>query len=320
MAWLSKLLAPSSFATHKAVTIVRCSTTYQDFGKVDMMVRAPYIFLVSFFLFFPFIFLSADDGIDTSAVGLVHDGPAICTGTLIAPGWVLTAAHCAENKTDAKLVFSLKRTPGGVEIKRSVHRSFTHPGYHNIVRDDTPETDISLLQLDRDDYNQAPTHYPDLYHGDMLQKNTSSILVGYGFDNAGNKGILKIKRVLANGIFLNPDKFAGTAMIQILPGPMGENACEGDSGSPILKYIGGKLSIIAVMSTVIANKAILARAEKADSAAGARFLCNHVNASYATTINYVSHWVSQIISSGGKTTTISPVSPTLRQLRGDSLR
>lgn len=72
-----------------------------------------------------------------------HGTPHTCTGTAIAPGWVLTAAHCVEGPISAPDV-----TPDVLKVHFSNNKSNLGPSIDVDRFEKAPKADIALLHLE----------------------------------------------------------------------------------------------------------------------------------------------------------------------------
>ena len=163
-------------------------------------------------------------------------------GTLIAPRWVLTAAHVASAVGPDDLVVA-----GGRSYQ--VERVFIHPEFQELVVADLPY-DIALIRL-----KQAVTGIKPvlLFNG---QEQAGSVVTfvgrgGFGTGTAGVRGEDGRLRAATNRIDAVTDKDLQFRF----DGPGEEHATElegisgpGDSGSAAFQEIDGKLYVVGVSS------------------------------------------------------------------------
>jgi hypothetical protein len=170
----------------------------------------------------------------------------LCTGTLIAPTWVLTAASCLDPRIagaglEYTVVFhpQVRGAPSETRwpVKRVVWNTAFDP--NNL----SAGNDIGLLEL----ANPAPSHIspipylkstlPGSHQGGTIR------LVGYGlsngFDSSGESaGIKRTVEVTLNTI--GPETLA--------VGTFGQTSCAGDSGGPGMVKIDGEETVVGVSS------------------------------------------------------------------------
>ena len=153
------------------------------------------------------------------AVGaLTYDGEPFCTGTVIAPRKVVTAAHCVVDMLPREVKFVLGANAYSPDTVLSVSALRAHPYYDDWSLDN----DIGLVTLAAD----APVAPVGLL-GDMDGSFIGErfIFVGFGVSNGYRQTGAGVKRAVTIPIAeVAPTQFTTTAA--------GVNTCSGDSGGP----------------------------------------------------------------------------------------
>lgn len=182
---------------------------------------------------------TGDDGHAWQAVGRLDiGGTGFCTGALIAPNLVLTAAHCLYDKStneriDHKTVeFLAGWRNGRASAYRGIRRAVVHPDYEfsGNVSSKRVYYDLALLELDQPIRNNAVKPFGTAARP---RKGDQVGVVSYAKDRAEAPSLQEVCVVLARqeGILIT--------------------SCSvdfGSSGAPIFTFKEGKAHIVSVVS------------------------------------------------------------------------
>lgn len=171
------------------------------------------------------------DGEWSSAVAIVMPG-TLCTGTLVAPRIVLTAAHClVDNPPVGAMEIRLGSDVNSVAVPRyGVARYGSHPMFCGTDTEVCKEDiwDYGYIELLQDVAGVQPTRpltSQDAWD-EAMQVGGTVTLVGYGLSDDGGD-ITGIKREVDVPIV----RFSGTGL-EFQAGGDGRDSCQGDSGGP----------------------------------------------------------------------------------------
>jgi hypothetical protein len=176
----------------------------------------------------------APDSGDPSVVAIVQNGGINCSGTLIAPSVVLTAAHCLYGQSPAALEVVLGPSLAHSSATIAADALRIDPGFDPV----TMVADIGLVHLSSPATAPPATVFPGPLDPSFVGRTVR--IVGFGRTSAGDAA--------------PPSKHQGTSTVASVDsqaftfGPSPSLTCFGDSGGPAFLTVGGTEYLVGVTS------------------------------------------------------------------------
>ncbi|KAJ2310955.1 hypothetical protein IWW54_002907 [Coemansia sp. RSA 2705] len=185
-----------------------------------------------------------------------ENGSTTCTGSLIAPNIVLTAAHCTFatsttvfDASDYKIGFNHSTPSLTSDFEGySVAKVSTHPNFNH----QTLANDMVLLFL-KDSVPSSVADTVKIYTGNISAKD-ELFAAGFGITEPENSTsmatqLMSVELTVGNDTFCSENSHSYDPKYLICTdGTPGKDTCAGDSGGPLAKQIDGGMALAGITS------------------------------------------------------------------------
>jgi len=175
--------------------------------------------------------VSPEDRYPYQVAVTTSSGFQYCAGSLIAPSWVLSAAHCA-GESGGKVQIGRFNLDDNTETYENIEVDYevTHPQYNG----NNLDNDYMLLRL------KTPSQYPLVSIDGGGQDTSAGVdvnVMGWGTTSAGGNSsplLLEVEVDIISNSDCNTDYGGGVTDNMICAARAGKDACQGDSGGPLI--------------------------------------------------------------------------------------
>lgn len=227
------------------------------------------------------------------SVGYVDNPQNMCSGALIGPRTVLTAAHCVSGYPTREIRFTLSPdTNKGTPIFSVAESVTIHPAYKRSTSESPAVADVALVELSSTQYGTEPREF-------LAVRQPSSgepgIAAGYGYNPDGSNGARRERPMrylkAVDVVGAHGEKFP-SGMIYFGRGGNGTITCGGDSGGPVIgRALDGKIGIVGITGQGSVDTTLLRKNPDGTFDTSPTALCRAKDTTHVTSMAAFRDWV-----------------------------